>query len=103
MNSTNQDKIEKTLAILKGQKWAVADTENQLKTLRGKSKIGVTDHAFKRFVERELPEMYHQIMQQLTNNELHQTYTQLGDGTYPITGTGAKAVIKGGIILTIKI
>lgn len=79
----------------------ISDTQTKINELTKNNNLIVSEHATIRILERmcniELGKLNQKII-----DELLPTYKILGDGIYPISILGLRAVVKNGIIVTVK-
>lgn len=100
---SHQKNIKKKEHELKELEVKSSATYMQLKKMRRRTKLLVTDHAIVRYQERVefLPASL--IQEKLINAQVLNYYYSLGDGTYPIGESSIRVVIKEGVIVTVMI
>ncbi|OCG58678.1 hypothetical protein A9G41_05795 [Gilliamella sp. Nev5-1] len=79
----------------------ILDVQTKINELSRNNKLIVSEHATIRILERmfgiNLSEIHEQIIA-----EILPVYTKLGDGLFPVKCIGLRAVIKNGVIVTVK-
>ena len=79
----------------------IIDVQTKINALTKNNRLIVSEHATIGILERmfcvNLSEIHEQIIA-----EILPVYTKLGDGTIPVKCIGLRAVIKNGVIVTVK-
>lgn len=82
-------------------KTEILETQTKIKELSRNNQLIVSEHATIRVLERMFEINLSEINQQIIN-ELLPVYTKVGDGTIPVECIGLRAVIKNGVVVTVK-
>ncbi|MCX8665346.1 hypothetical protein J3U11_09085 [Gilliamella sp. B2840] len=82
-------------------KTEILETQTKINELSSSNKLIVSEHAIIRVLERMFEINLSEIGQQIID-EVLPLYTKLGDGTIPVKCIGLRAVIKNGVVVTVK-
>lgn len=79
----------------------ITDIQTKINELSNNNKLIVSEHATIRVLERMFKINLSEINQQIID-EVLPLYAKLGDGTIPVKCIGLRAVIKNGVVVTVK-
>lgn len=82
-------------------KTEILDTQTKINELSSSNKLIVSEHATIRVLERMFEINLSEINQQIID-EVLPLYAKVGDGTIPVKCIGLRAVIKNGVVVTVK-
>ncbi len=91
------DKIVKSIQTMKS-------IENQIRQIQESNKdVVMSEHAILRYIERVIGFELSEITDTVLSESFVKGVKAMGDGKYPISDTsGAKAVVKNGVIVTVE-
>lgn len=79
------------------------ETERQINLLKQMEKgVVVSEHAILRYLERTGRVNIQEVSAEIASANVRSQYRELCDGNFPIEGTHLKAVVKGGVVVTVK-